>query len=78
MQLQVYQPWIPSVLEVLDLGFNQALSPARKRIKRRILPRCHHPPRPETLRWLRGSLLTSGTEETASWVGFRGTWLDYI
>lgn len=26
IKLQVYQPWIPSVLEVLGLGFNQALS----------------------------------------------------
>lgn len=35
----------------------------RKWIRKPVLPRCHRPPRPETLRWLRGGLLTSGSED---------------
>lgn len=58
--------------------------PAKKRIRRHVLPRCHHPPQPETLRWLHGGLLNqrvgrhapAQTSETQSWVGFRRTWLD--
>lgn len=37
---QVYRPWIPSVLEVWGSGLDL---PWRKRIKRHVLPRCHHP-----------------------------------
>lgn len=53
MTLQVYRPWIPSVLEVLGFGFDKALS-GKEEEKRHVLPRCHHPPQPETLRWLHG------------------------
>lgn len=59
-------------------------SPARKRIKRHVLPTCHRPPRPETLRWFawrpsnQWDRRPAQTSETESWIGFRRTWLDYI
>ncbi len=61
-------------------------SPARKRLKRHVLPRCRRPPRLKTLRWLHGGLRTSGTEDLPFrpddrlrvGLGFRRTWLVYI
>lgn len=62
MKLKGYQPWIPSVLRDKVLVSSGAFQ-QRKKINRRVLPRCHRPPRPETLRWLHGGLWTSGTED---------------
>lgn len=53
------------MLEVLGFGFDRALS-GKEEDKRHVLPRCHHPPQPETLRWLHGGPLASGTEDLPS------------
>lgn len=54
------------MLEVID---SSGAFQRWKRIKKHVLPRCHHSPQPETLRCLRGGLFyfiffffTSGTE----------------
>lgn len=55
MTLQVSQPRVPSALEAFGLGtWIRRSSPATERTERRELPRCHRPPRPESLRRLRG------------------------
>ncbi|KAG7495483.1 hypothetical protein JOB18_000436 [Solea senegalensis] len=64
----------------VSLGIGSALS--CDSIKKHKLPRCRHPPQPETLGWFRGGLLTERLEDLPSHsdvcVGFWWMWLNYI